>query len=370
MDYGFAPGVTRWENVMREMLRRRRNTNGVPLVGPESIEDFFRYLRRENFTADDLVLGSHATNEGILFLDLDAVTSDQPATYEVLEQVESSRTIEIPAGVRKSTTRVHIKGCRIGADECRPYLALLKKALDNPVQVTAPKFFHGLYVTGRHGTFDPGRDGIFEWMGHSYQVITRDPFKKHADLVAAFQKANLTRLDGKTPVDHADIARWVQRTLPLQPRRTERVAIAIPAAIVPRTDSLSAINDIGAQCRSERGAHTYRHSGAGAPKTVADLKKALQQQRNLQSKHPYPLYRRLHYATFDEFFEGQTWTHTAKTQTWVGTHFVYTLVIPVMKPAKPPAATNELIFNFYPSTGDPTMNFLEDNKAYTLFGQV
>jgi hypothetical protein len=86
------------------------NTNGVPLVGSESIEDFFRYLRREGFSADDLIIASHATNEGILFMDLDAVTSGEPATYEILEQVDASGTIEIPAGVRKATTRVHIKG--------------------------------------------------------------------------------------------------------------------------------------------------------------------------------------------------------------------------------------------------------------------
>ena len=47
---------------------------------------------------------------------------------------------------------------------------------------------------------------------------------------------------------------------------------------------------------------------------------------------------------------------------------MYTLIIPVAKPATPPAASNELIFNFYPTTGAPTMNFLEDNTA--LFGQV
>jgi hypothetical protein len=358
MDYGFVPGVTAWENLMRDMIGRRKNTRAEILSGTESIMDFFKHLNRSNITADDLLVASHATDEGVLFLDLDAIHSGEPATYEALDEVDSSHTIEIPPGVRKSTTRFHVKGCRIGSDDCIPYLKKLKSALGNPKQVTAPKFFHGLY----NGTY-----GIFEWMGHNYELVVKDAFKKRDDLVTALRNKKFMRLDGKTPVDDADIAKWVPPTLQLQPAIKHKLPISVPVAIVPKTGSVSAIDNIGAQCRAERAIYTYAHGSAPLPKNTTELKKALQADPVFQSTHPYPLYHRQHYKTFDEFFDGQTWVLT-RSRNWVGTHFVYTLVIPVTKPATPPAATNELIFNFYPPKGDPTMNFLEDNT--TLFGQV
>ena len=356
MDHAFAPGGTPWELLMRDMLARRPNTRVSHLVGNESVMDFFKGLNRAGVVADDLIVASHATDEGVLFLDLDAMNSGQPATYETLEAVESSHTIEIPPGLRKSTTRFHVKGCRIGADDCIPYLNKLKSALGNPRQVTAPRFFHGLYK---------GTNGIFEWMGHTYELVVKEAFKKRADLVTALQNKKFTRLDG-TQVADADIDTWVPRNVALAPVATTKVAITVPVAIVPRTGSLSAIDNIGAQCRSERSVFTY----ASLPKNTTALKQALQAEPVFQSTHPYPLYHRYHYKTFNEFFDGQTWVLNRPTG-WVGTHFVYTLVIPVTKPAATPTApTNELIFNFYPPSGGPTMNFLENNATYRLFGQV
>ena len=209
-------------------------------------------------------------------------------------------------------------------------------------------------------------------MGHNYQVIDKDGFKKHDELVTAFQNANFTRLDGVTPVDNADIKNWVKPTLILKPATKHKLPILIPAKIVPKTDSKSVIDNIGAQCRSERETFTFVQDPP--PNDTAKLKKALEKEANFQSTHPYPIYTRMLYASFDDFFDGQNWTPTPASKAWVGTHFVYTLVIPVMKPPAtppaPPVATNELIFNFYPKTGAPTMNFLEDNAAYPLFGQV
>jgi hypothetical protein len=359
-DQAFAPGATPWEVLMRTMLDRRKDTRVSNLVGNESIMDWLKSLNRSDVKANDLIVASHATDMGVLFLDLDAVHSGEPATYEALEEVESSRTIEIPVGVRKATTRFHVKGCRIGSDDCIPYLTKLKSALGNPRQVTAPKFFHGLYN---------GSQGIFEWMGHSYELVVKDAFKKHADLVTAFQNKKFTRLDGIQVAD-ADINRWVPRTLQLAPRvGTDKVAISVPVSIVPETGSLKAIANIGAQCRSERSIFTWVPGSAPVPPNTTELKKVLAQESKFQPPptHPYPIYHRYHYSSFDEFFDGQTWVLTRSRQ-WIGTHFVYTLVIPVTKPSPPAKAINELIFNFYPPKGDPTMNFLEDDA--TLFGRV
>jgi hypothetical protein len=357
MHQGFAPGRTAWEVTMREVFNRRKDTRASPMISNENIEDFFRDLRRSNVVADDLLVGSHASNEGILFLDLDAVHSGQVSTFEVLEEVAAGDTLEIPVGIKKPTTRFHVKGCRIGADECRPYLTLLKRALGNKTPVTAPRFFHGFFRGGL---------GHFEWMGHSYEVKSKDAIGRRDDLVKAFQQAQLTRLDG-TPVDAAEIDRWVRRELNLSPPAQHVVPLPVPVLIVPRTGNLSAIDNVGSQCRSEREIYTFQGPGV---ETQAKLKTALQAIRMFEPTHPFPFFKRQRFATFDEWFNGKNWVFNRRTNTWLGTHFVYTLVIPVTKPAKPPAATNELIFNFYPPTGDPTMFFHEDNAAFNLFGQV
>lgn len=357
MHQGFAPGATAWEATMREVFNRRKDTRASLLAGNENIEDFFRNLNRNNVVADDLLVGSHASNEGILFLDLDAKRSGQVSTYEVLEEVAADDTLEIPVGIKKSTTRFHVKGCRIGADECRPYLTLLKRALGNKTPVTAPRFFHGFYR---------GALGHFEWMGHSYEVKSKDAFRSRDDLVKAFQQARFTRLDGSA-VEDADINRWVRRELILSPAAQHVVALSVPVRIVPRTGDLSAIDNVGSQCRSEREIYTHIAPGLN---TQAKLKTALQAEDMFKPTHAFPFFKRQRFATFDDWFNGKSWAFTPRTNTWRGTHFVYTLVIPVTKPAKPPAPTNELIFNFYPPTGDPTMNFHEDNAAFNLFGQV
>jgi hypothetical protein len=357
---------------MRQMLDRRTNTRVVPLVGSESIRDFFRHLKSNNLTAGDLLVGSHATNEGVLFIDLDSLRSGHPATFEDLEAVEQDRTMEIPAGVGSSDTRFHVKGCRIGSDECRPYLTKLKSALGNPKQVTAPKFFHGLYP--RNAT---GKDGIFEWMAHSYEVIAKTAFDTREKLVKAFQDRHFKRLDGTTPVEDADINRWVTTTLKLKPVLEDKVYFPVPVKIVPAMGSVSAIDNFTGQCRSLRDTFTFQNvPGVSVPQNQTELKTALQGVDDLKSTHPYPIFTRMRFARFDDFFDGMDWVRQGND--WIGTHFVYTLVIPVMKivmpppppPAPPPTPVepNELIFNFYPPTGAPTMHFLEDNP--TFFGQV
>ena len=364
VDYAFAPGTTDQDARLRLLLKARHDTT-LRATGT-SIEDFLNDLNSSNLQADDLVVGSHASDEGFLFLALDASHNRLPVSYEDLEAVDTSGSIHIPGGVRSPGTKFHFKGCTIGSDDSLPFLTLLKNALDNPAQVTAPKFFHGLYeLTGV---------GVFEFMGYNFKLLSMDGFTKTDDLVKAYQNANpnLTRLDG-TQVPDPDIKKWVRPQLALRPAMRDKKPIPFPVKIVPATGGQNAIADPPAECRSKRETYTY-DLNAGAPPAkdkaaqLAAMRASLSAEPDQQSSHAYPIYKRLHYDTFDDFFDGQNWkvTISGNDQHWVGTHFVYTLVIPVGKPGSP----DELIFNYYPSTGAPTMNFLEDNAAFNLFGNV
>jgi len=336
MDHAFAPGVSPQDGRLRQMLAARKNTTLDEPFGATSIRDFFNSLKSSGVSADDLVIGSHAGDEGFLAIALDDSFTTLPIIYEDLEAVDSSGSIHIPASVGGSKTHVHFKGCNIGSDQTLPFLRLLKSALDNPKLVTAPKFFHGLYNK-------PPKAGIFEFLGYNYVVINRDPFKKRGELVTAFQNAGLTRFDG-TPVLNADIDKWVQRSLNLNPGKSaDKKPISFAVKIVPAAGGRKVIDDGPFECRSRRESWPYA-APSGTGSDVAAMKAALKAEATFLSTHKYPVYKRLHYPSFDDFFDGQTWKQTKGTDNWVGTHYVYTLIIPVLKPG----TVDELTFNFYP----------------------
>ena len=89
---------------------------------------------------------------------------------------------------------------------------------------------------------------------------------------------------------------------------------------------------------------------------------------NYQSTHPYPIYKRYHFNLLEDFIKGWNWTVTpagTNKLRYAGSRYIYVLTIPVTKPG-----TNEWIYNYYPATGAPTINFTDDNQPYPLFGIV
>ncbi len=365
MDYAFAPGTTAQDGRLRRMLTARANIKVITTAGVSTVADFLQALVAQSVTADDLIAGSHASDEGFLFIDLDSTTS-QPINYEMLEKVDTSGTINIPTGVKGANTSFHFKGCAIGSDDSLPFLTLLKKALDNPQSVTAPKYFHSL--------FEYNGQGIFESMAYGYRVMSKAAYPNRAALIADFTAAGFTEeLDG-TAVDPAKWSKWIRPTLKLAPANSHKVKFDFPVTIAPAAGGISAISDLQAECRSRAERYTYAltvSSGpipADLPGRVALLQTEMSSDPVFQSSHDYPVYQRMHFSDFNAFFTGFSWkaSLTGKTLNFVGTHYVYTLVIPILKPA----TTDELIYNYYPVTGAPVINFLEDNASFKLFGVV
>jgi hypothetical protein len=363
MDQAFAPGTTGQDGRARRMLTARANTHLVTTVGVTTVAGFLQALVAQSITADDLVAASHASDEGFLFLNLDSTTS-LPIDYEMLEQLNTSGTIHIPASVQGATTSFHFKGCSIGADDSLPFLQLLKQALDNPQSVTAPKYFHSLFeFTGQ---------GIFESMAYGYRVMNKTAFPDRAALIAAFTAAGFTEeLDG-TPVPAANWSKWIKSKLQLAPANSHKLPFNFPVTISPSAGGVSAIADLHAECRSRAEHFTYVLTVTGGPippdlpGRVALLQTELASDPKFQSTHAYPIYQRMHFADFNDFFNGFSWRATLQGNTlnFVGTHYVYTLLIPILKPG----TADELIYNYYPVTGAPVMNFEEDNASFVLFG--
>jgi hypothetical protein len=363
MDYAFAPGTSEYEDYLRSMLTLRTNTRLIVKAGLKSIADFLGELVAEAVTADDLVAGSHASDKGYLFLALDSTTTTLPINYEDLEQASTSGSIKIPAAIRGPTTSLHFKGCRIGADDASPFLKLLKQALDNPQNVTAPKYLHVL--TQLRPFY-----GVFESMGYSYRVMSSSPFPDSAALIAAFVAGNFTQVDG-TSVPATSWSGWVKEGLTMKPALRDKVKFSFPVAIVPKTGGIGAISNLQGECRSEAEPFTFTLTVNGTiptavPDQLALIKDAIAADATMQASHPYPLYKRLHFADFDSFWNGLNWKPSVNGADLIGTgtHYVYTITVPILKPG----TTNELLFNFYPASGTPVMNFKEDNATYVMFG--
>jgi hypothetical protein len=373
MDYAFVPGTSPYENLLRVMLGRRADTKVISKDGLTSLSDFFGELVTETLTVDDLVPGGHASDEGFLFIAADQSIVDPgtnktvPVTYEMLDQANTSGVIKIPESITSSPyTALHIKGCRIGSDDALPFLKLLKEALSNAYTVTAPKYFHALQpVSGA---------GIFEYMAYSYSVMNPTAFTDRASLVDAFANGEFTDVLAGLPVPTANWDKWVQRKLKLSPTKSDEVKFTFPVTITPAAGGISAIPYLKARCRSRREPFTWTMSNVPTiPPAAADqltmLKASMSAAPTMQDTHPYPLYARMHFTDFDSFWDGLTWKPSVNGSDLIGTgtHFVYTLAIPILKPE---TTTSELLFNFYPVTGTPVMNFKEDNATYDMFGTV
>jgi hypothetical protein len=173
MDYAFVPGGSTIELVVCNLMTLRPQTTLISKKGVATIADFLGELKSQGKQADDLLLGSHATDEGLLFMRLDPTVSPPPAprkrvsgaTFETLQKVNTSKSIQIPASVQGANTNVHVEGCTIGTKDTEPYLKLLKDAMQVPQSLSAPKYFHGFDESVKHG--------IFEFMKYRFSVFSK-----------------------------------------------------------------------------------------------------------------------------------------------------------------------------------------------------
>ena len=208
MDYAFVPGQSDYEDLLRSVAKTRPST--TLLSGSTTIAGFLNDLKSQSLKANNLVVGGHA-NDMSWVVPFDSVThvptGSSGTDYEMLQAIDSAKTINIPPDIRTNGIKFHIKGCEIGSKTAEPFLALLKKALGNPQQITAPKFLHGLA---------PDADrGVFEYMLYDFIVYNKTPVENTPTLVQMFQQKQFqTGVEaGGTPVDIPpdNWKRWARR---------------------------------------------------------------------------------------------------------------------------------------------------------------
>ena len=370
MDFAFVPGGTTIELVLRRLMGLRPQTTLISKRGVATIADFFAELQTQGQQADDLLLGSHATDEGQLFMRLDSTVSTgrrvSSAKFEDLQKVDASNSIQIPSSVQGTNTNVRMEGCTLGVKDAEPYLKLLKKAMQVPKSLSAPKYFHGFNESVRHG--------IFEFMKYRFSVFSKTAMSRD-DIVNAFRNQNNTfDLDNTAVPDNWN--RWVKAGVSLAPSNQAAGEVSFVHRVDPPQDGITAV--VGARVEFRATRETFNSTvgmPSPMPKTDADkiaaLDQFLSQQPNMQAQHDYPVFQRYHFPDYPSFFKGFTWqvvsTNLAKqTVSFSGSRFRYSVFIPIVEPN----TTDKLIFNFYPFSGTPTVNFKDDNAAFPLFGVV
>jgi hypothetical protein len=299
----------------------------------------------------NILLGSHANSEGHMQL-LMFPKQKGTTTFEILLRATPTGTdqsIEIPAAV--TTGSVHFKGCNIGkADE---FMDQFRAALGGRVKVTAPRHFHGLNEQPRQGTY--------EFMAYEFSIRRPTRFPDRAAVVAAFQAAQFKLVNNTTPVPNADWESWIPTRVTRTSTRNPRMPFG--TTIGGRTTILAV-----QQFRVDRFPFTwfidYPSASDVPPRAQYEAEIKASMQANPPFVSAYPMWKRLGYASFDDFFAGYVWRFSLKNARRrvhaIGTRVEYTAVIPIV-------VLGNLVINFNPLASSGLLPIFELNEPDNLF---
>ncbi|TAK32860.1 MAG: hypothetical protein EPO28_17495 [Saprospiraceae bacterium] len=374
MDYAFAPGTTGYDNIMKDLFRRRPNTTLINQAGVSRVDHLVNHLATNvgvTRPVGNILAASHGNDGGwmqIQFANIDTDGDGVPevnTTYEVLEIADNTNVADIPAPVLGAGTQFHIKGCKIGQAFAVPFVQKFKAALGGIVPVTAPKHFHEVWFRTDLG--------VLEFLGYDFSIVRPTAFANRAAVVAAFQARGFTFVDGAN-VPNAKWNAWIP-TKVNPGRRARPVTVGLNPSLQPNTGSaltsLRLANDTGFRHDLETFTFTITYGGGALPPAgdaarKAEMKTSMGGLAKFQVAHPFPIYKRYEHNSLNEFVDGFTWVFnynaTRHIMRCVGTRHKYTVIVPI---TDDPTNANNLFFNFYPFAGNatPVVTQLLENDA-------
>ncbi len=371
MDFAFVPSIGNIQDLARALSLHPNTT--VLTAGCDTLSDFLASVKSASAgpfntnLAEDLILGTHADDEGTILIDLDTATPG-PVTYEKLENLN---TIKIPSEVNKPDTQFWMLGCLVGTKRCENFLKLLKQALGNPHTVIAPKYVYQLRSVlskGIGATVQgvPDSQGFLENMAYEFRISSKDALGSRAEVVQAFQKANdsdppqFVDVNG-TKIPSDKWGGWVppEANLNLKPTTADGIAFDFYAGV-----RIAVVNGVNLLVNTKNRALWIAArdtitvppidiQGLDSNKTNEELLTlVLPNVPNFKDSHPYPIYKRHHFDSLESFIKGIRWfgpfgTSRAKSS-FTGQRYLYTLRIPITEPG-----TDNLISNYYPDGQSP-----------------
>jgi hypothetical protein len=357
-----------------------------------AVGDLVNFVNLDPSVADpigDLYIGAHSTEEGSVEIQMTKEQQHEPnqksrflSDYETIEDtLDPDPNVNIGSividdstvGPDPTTHSVHFKGCNLG--QAVPLLQKWKEAFGNKIQLSAPKYTHGLVV-------DNGERGLWEYLQYQFVVLSKDPVVDRSSLIQLFQTQQLRFLEvlnngALTPgpiVPDENWDAWLPQALDMTNTAQSVIAnqtqaqwryfdvqpLASPRGTVQINEEFSAV---------EQPFPRPIIYPAGQPLPtdpdvqIADLKNNLLADQvntklgrvsRFSSSHPFPVYQRWGYESIDDFRDGFVWTFTPSKKNprqlnARGTRQRYTILIGVTDPNPGLVTTqNELLTNFHP----------------------
>jgi len=364
MDYAFVPGLATGDPYLTTINGALKIHPNLFMLSPtpDTLSDFFFFAKTANVMtpSEDLILGTHADDEGIILVAIDSSTPP-PITYEKLQNATS---IKLPTELNKPPTSFRIFGCIIGSDNSLPLLKQLKQSLGNPHAVVAPKYLYGVA---------PLAGGFVETMLYEFRILSPTALSSRNDVKQAFQAGS-----NATPPQFVDVngtrispdlwETWLpsESKLQLKPATKYLIPFTIKAS-VPVASNVSVQMNVSAFWVAIHETITIPHVDTGEGENTKKSRKELAQagipnDPRFKSTHPYPYYMRYFYSSAQNFIDGVNWVMAASEggTMWQFTadRYLYELFIPLTEPPK-----DDLICNYYHTGQPPVFGMFQGNTV-------
>lgn len=358
MDYAFAPGTTGYDRIMRDLFAHKAGATLINQAGVRRVDQFISHLKTDSGVSrpvDNLLIGTHGNDGGwfqVQLADIDGDGDGRPdanTTYSVLEIADNTDVIRLPSTLVKAGSRILIKGCKIGQAEA--FVDKLTTAFGGNVPVIAPIHFHNVWY--RRGL------GIIEYMSYDFSLAQPTAFPNRAALITAFKNAGLTFYNG-THIPDEKWSVWIPGGTG-RGRRTRNFTVNLNPSLTPNSgrplSSLRLSINGGFRHDLEKYTFTIGYPGSTPPTSQdarkADMRASMAALDVFKATHPFPVYKRYELDSLDAFINGFIWKFNylpkRKIMLCNGTRHRYTVQAPVAQPN-----TNNLLFNFYPYSGNST----------------
>lgn len=379
-DYLFVPGGSTAEVLGRGVISRRPNTTLITLPAAQNhLAGLIAHLTTNAAITrpiGDILLVAHGLETGIYYIPLSR-TVTSPADFEKADDANTSNAVRMTAplltptgGGAMNTITVRMRGCNIG--KARPFVEKLQQAMlptGGTLNVTAPLHFDEFHnITGGH----------LEYLAHKFTLKVNTRFANRNALIAAFDAAAFTYLDGtQVPTDvwpplipstiHPAPANW---------RQSFNMNVGLNPAVGTQTTAT-----IHREYRYEpiNFSWDWRAPNPGNRPDQLDVLRNSLPQGTVGGRHlydpayPWPLYERFGFSSIDDFVDHLDWviTFTGGVLHYRATRHEYTVMLPITDPPGPPpspgaARPNPVLrlYNFFPlsaTTGTFVGNLPENN---------
>lgn len=369
MDYGFAPGGTKFDKIVRDYLRfRPASTMLQPAAG--TVASFISELGTSTAVTrpvGTLSIGCHGHPYGLLEIPLDA-TSTTRTSFADVQRVATSGAMEIPAPVLHPRPIIggggggfpqpavfRIVGCSIGA--ALPFLRQLKKALGVSVVVVATPHEDAEVKLNING-----KDGVLRMLVYDFRLSDPIALEGPADIVEAFHNKHLTFFDGAPVPREFWKARVPNEIYNGKGRKAETANIRFKPAIDGVTTLPLAMEwwewkweSVGPFPVTPPATNL-----ASTDQRRSFMRDAIRSRAEFAAGHLFPLHAQRGYASYDAFIDGHDWLNApGETKLWMGYRNLYR----VGSPIDDPPSSGNLLYDWADSTSTHTRLGLDETDA-------